>query len=221
MSAATSRDEDAVEALADFGRFPTWMWRNADVLDFIGWLRAHNDAQPAASASASTGSICTASQLDAKRCSPISTRSIPTRPQRARDRYGCFDQFGEEMQEYGYAASFGLHPSCEREVIDAALDLHRQRAEYASRDGRVAADEFFFAEQNARAGQERRRVLPDDVQRAATSRGTCATATWPTRSSELLTLPRAHAAWRARSSSGRTTRIWATRARPRWASAAS
>ena len=34
-------------SLADFERFPTWMWRNADVLEFIGWLRAHNDAHPA------------------------------------------------------------------------------------------------------------------------------------------------------------------------------
>ena len=54
------------------------------------------------------------------------------------------------MQEYGYAAGAGLHPSCEREVITQLLDLHRQRAEYASRDGRVAADEYFYAEQNAR-----------------------------------------------------------------------
>ena len=43
---ATSADEDAVQALADFGLFPTWMWRNAEVLDFIGWLRTHNDTQP-------------------------------------------------------------------------------------------------------------------------------------------------------------------------------
>ena len=34
----TSTDEEAIQALADFGRFPTWMWRNADVLDFVGWL---------------------------------------------------------------------------------------------------------------------------------------------------------------------------------------
>jgi erythromycin esterase-like protein len=54
------------------------------------------------------------------------------------------------MQEYGYAAGVGLHPSCEREVITQLLELNRKRAEYASRDGRVAADEFFFAEQNAR-----------------------------------------------------------------------
>src|SRR5947207_6444223 len=32
-------DAEPVEALGDFLRFPTWMWRNADVLDFIGWLR--------------------------------------------------------------------------------------------------------------------------------------------------------------------------------------
>jgi len=24
-------------------RFPTWMWRNADLVDFVGWLRDHND----------------------------------------------------------------------------------------------------------------------------------------------------------------------------------
>ena len=41
-----SSDLDAVESLAGFKRFPQWMWRNADVLDFIGWLRTHNDDLP-------------------------------------------------------------------------------------------------------------------------------------------------------------------------------
>jgi predicted phosphoribosyltransferase len=39
-------DFDAVEALADFRRFPRWMWRNTEVVEFIDWLRAHNDALP-------------------------------------------------------------------------------------------------------------------------------------------------------------------------------
>ena len=38
-----SEDIDSVEALSGFKRFPQWMWRNADVLDFVGWLREHND----------------------------------------------------------------------------------------------------------------------------------------------------------------------------------
>src|SRR5467141_4194077 len=29
-------DQEPVESLAGFKRFPTWMWRNADVLDFAG-----------------------------------------------------------------------------------------------------------------------------------------------------------------------------------------
>ena len=36
-------DEEAVDALAGFQRFPAWMWRNADVLDFVGWLRNYNE----------------------------------------------------------------------------------------------------------------------------------------------------------------------------------
>src|ERR1700736_1846224 len=39
-------DVDAMDALADFRRFPTWMWRNTVVVEFIEWLRAHNDALP-------------------------------------------------------------------------------------------------------------------------------------------------------------------------------
>src|SRR5207248_5419280 len=38
-------DPDAEAALSGFQRFPTWMWRNADVLDFLGWLRSHNEAR--------------------------------------------------------------------------------------------------------------------------------------------------------------------------------
>src|ERR1700704_2681231 len=38
-----SDDVDAQEALSDFRRFPRWMWRNTDVVEFVEWLRAHND----------------------------------------------------------------------------------------------------------------------------------------------------------------------------------
>src|SRR4051794_14293770 len=39
----SSNDSTADQALAGFKRFPTWMWRNADVLNFVDWLRVHND----------------------------------------------------------------------------------------------------------------------------------------------------------------------------------
>jgi erythromycin esterase-like protein len=51
---------------------------------------------------------------------------------------------------YGYATTLGLERSCEDAVIEQLVDLRRQAAEYARRDGRIAADEYFVAEQNAR-----------------------------------------------------------------------
>src|SRR6266576_4284707 len=41
-----SDDTDPNEALLGFRRFPTWMWRNTVMVEFIEWLRAHNDALP-------------------------------------------------------------------------------------------------------------------------------------------------------------------------------
>jgi hypothetical protein len=39
-------DVSSHEALIGFQRFPTWMWRNTEVLAFVDWLRAHNAARP-------------------------------------------------------------------------------------------------------------------------------------------------------------------------------
>ena len=74
----------------------------------------------------------------------------PEAARRARYRYGCFEHFGEDTQAYGYAASIGLSKSCEDEVVSQLTELQRRAAEYTGRDGRVAPDEFFYAEQNAR-----------------------------------------------------------------------
>ena len=146
----TSADEDSVDALGDFGRFPTWMWRNADVLDFIGWLRSHNDTKPAAERAGFYGLDLYSLRASMQAVLAYLDKVDPESARRARTRYACFDRFGEEMQQYGYAAGYGLTPSCERQVVTELLELHQRRADYASRDGRVAADEYFYAEQNAR-----------------------------------------------------------------------
>lgn len=141
-------DRDATEALADFKRFPQWMWRNADVVDFVGWLRAHNEQTRARvgfygldlySLHASMQSVL--GYLD---------RRDPSAAKEARARYACFDRFGEEPQIYGRAAAFGLSEDCQREVLSQLTDLQRQRRELVQRDGVLAEDEQFEAEQNAR-----------------------------------------------------------------------
>src|SRR5881409_1524182 len=41
-----SDDRNADEALSGFKRFPTWMWRNTVVLDFVEWLHDYNSSLP-------------------------------------------------------------------------------------------------------------------------------------------------------------------------------
>ena len=145
-----SGDADAVAALADFERFPTWMWRNTDVVDFVGWLRAHNDTQPVERRVGFYGIDLYSLRASMAAVLNYLRQVDPDAAMRARQRYACFDQFSEELQSYGYAAHIGLTPTCEREVIAQLVEMQRQRAAYASRDGRVARDDFFYAEQNAR-----------------------------------------------------------------------
>jgi erythromycin esterase-like protein len=146
-----SNDSDSEEALSGFKRFPTWMWRNADVLDFVGWLREHNDAlSPRVTKAGFYGLDLYSLHASIDAVLAYLHKVDPDAARRARYRYSCFDHFGEDTQAYGYAASFGLAESCQEEVLGQLIELQQRAAAYASRDGRVADDEFFFAEQNAR-----------------------------------------------------------------------
>jgi erythromycin esterase-like protein len=146
----TTDDADSEEALSGFKRFPTWMWRNADVLDFVGRLREHNDLSASATKVGFYGLDLYSLHASIEAVLAYLRKVDPEAATRALYRYSCFDHFGEDTQAYGYAASFGLADSCEQEVLGQLIELRQRAASYASRDGRVADDEFFFAEQNAR-----------------------------------------------------------------------
>lgn len=142
-------DADANAALSGFERFPAWMWRNTEVLSFVRWLREWNDRHPNQKVgfygldlySLSTSIEAVIAYLD---------NVDPAAAQRARDRYGCFDHFAGDTQAYGYAASAGIIEPCEDDVVRQLGEMRARAHEYAGRDGQVAEDEFFFAEQNAR-----------------------------------------------------------------------
>jgi erythromycin esterase-like protein len=141
----------AIDSLAGFRRFPTWMWRNADVLDFLGWLRAHNDALPDGTPRVGFYGLDLYSLYSSIEAVLGYLDTVnPQAAQEARQRYSCFEQFGTDPQAYGYAASFGAAESCADEVVSQLLDFQRRTAELMRRDGHLAEDEFFFAEQNAR-----------------------------------------------------------------------
>jgi erythromycin esterase-like protein len=144
-------DADATDALSGFERFPQWMWRNADVLDFVGWLKGHNEGLSSRDERVGFYGLDLYS-LHASMDAVLQYLDVvdPDAARRARERYACFDRFGDDPAAYGHAAALRLSASCEDAVIGQLLELQRSAGEYARRDGRVAADALFFAEQNAR-----------------------------------------------------------------------
>jgi len=145
-----SHDANAVSALGDFRRFPAWMWRNQDVLHFVEWMRARNDAHGPSTKARFYGLDLYSLQASIEAVIAYLDWIDPAEARRARDRYGCFDHVGAEGQAYGYALAHQNAIPCENEVVAQLVSLRSRADAYLRRDGWVAEDELFFAEQNAR-----------------------------------------------------------------------
>jgi len=147
----TSADANANEALSGFRRFPAWMWRNTVVVEFVEWLRGFSkDVDPKRAPAGFYGMDLYSLHASIHAVLSYLQKVDPDAAKRARVRYSCFDHFSREPQEYGYAATAGATESCEDAVVEQLAELQRKAGEFLSRDGEMAAEELFFAEQNAR-----------------------------------------------------------------------
>src|ERR1051325_9590961 len=127
------------------------MWRNTVVVDFIDWLRSYNAKRMATDRAGLYGLDLYSLHASMDAVLKYLATVDPEGAARARRRYSCFEVFGTDpAQAYGYAATLGLSRSCEDDVVAQLLELRKAAGSYASRDGRVAEDDYFFAEQNAR-----------------------------------------------------------------------
>lgn len=146
-----SADTGADAALTGFRRFPTWMWRNQEVLTFVEWLRGRNEGltHPAVKARF-YGLDLYSLRASIEAVVDYLERVDPVEARRARARYSCFDHIGNDGQAYGYALAAGIADPCEDEVITQLLELKRRSEFYLRNDGSTAEDEQFYAEQNAR-----------------------------------------------------------------------
>jgi erythromycin esterase-like protein len=148
--AGGTADSDAEAALGGFRRFPTWMWRNADVLDFVGWLRDHNVRRHVSARKVGFYGLdlySLASSMQA--VIAYLDREDPQAAAKARARYECLQPYSGEGASYGQAVLLGVGEPCRRRVIEQLVELRRRAGEYLSHDGLIAEDEYFFAEQNA------------------------------------------------------------------------
>jgi erythromycin esterase-like protein/predicted phosphoribosyltransferase len=140
-------DADAEEALRGFERFPTWMWRNTVVTDFVGWLRAYNDRLASDVEKVGFyGMDVYSLHRSVHEVVSYLERVDPEAAARARERYSCFDHHdGDDGQAYGFSAAFGAGETCEQGIVDQLVELQT-----AARAQPLEDDEFFAAQQNAK-----------------------------------------------------------------------
>ncbi|HYU10967.1 MAG TPA: erythromycin esterase family protein [Stellaceae bacterium] len=136
----------ARDARPAFERFPSWMWRNEEVLAFIDWLRLHNEKLPAARRATFHGLDVYSLGASIEAVLRYLDRVDPKAAQAARQRYGCLTPWQDEPAAYGWAATHGKKDPCEDQVAAELNDLLTHRLDYIRNDGEA----FFDAAQNAR-----------------------------------------------------------------------
>jgi erythromycin esterase-like protein len=144
-------DDGAIDPLDGFARFPTWMWRNTVVRDFVHWLREFNGAQAPWLRVGFYGMDLYSLHASVQAVLAYLEQADPEAARRARLRYACFDHFEQDLQAYGYAAGFGIGSSCEDGVVAQLQDLLHARTPPVQSGS--DADALFHAQQNARLVQ--------------------------------------------------------------------
>lgn len=129
-----------------FARFPTWMWRNHDVREFVDWLREHNESLDPDDRVALHGLDLYSLYSSIRTVLRYLDEVDPETAAVARERYGCLTPWQSDPLTYGRAALTAPYRSCEREVVRTLVEISRKEREYAEHDG----ERFLDAVQNAR-----------------------------------------------------------------------
>ena len=130
-----------------FARFPTWMWRNSEMREFVDWLRKHNGSIVRKDRRVAFHGLDLYSLYDSIRSVLAYLDNVdPETAKVARERYSCLTPWQRDPAVYGHAALSGKYPSCAADVARNLTDLLSKRRAYAEHDG----DRFLDAAQNAR-----------------------------------------------------------------------
>ena len=156
--------DNATDVLHAFDRWPTWMWANRQVVDFIEWLRARNrsrgDEQRAGFYGLDVYSLWESMDAVVRYLESVD----PAAAQAARRAYGCFEPYHDDSEAYARATAL-VPTSCEDETVAMLRSLRVNAIHYAD----ASRTAFFNAEQNALVAHNAERYYRTMVRGGPTS----------------------------------------------------
>lgn len=142
------QDLDARGILAGFSRWPTWMWANTDVADFLDWLHARNRRRPTTERVGFYGLDVYSLWDSLSRTMSWLAAHAPDALPLADRAWRCFAPFDEDPHRYAWGTRL-VPLSCEADVVNLLVEVRRRVAD----DG----DDAFDALQNAVVAAEAER----------------------------------------------------------------
>ncbi|HZG57017.1 erythromycin esterase family protein [Paenibacillus sp.] len=138
------------EAMRAFERWPSWMWANEEIAELIEWLRAYNDALPAAEPKVGFYGIDVYSLWESlDEIVAYLERTQSPALEQAKQAMACFESHLRDEQSY--AVSAGLYgEDCEDDVV--ALLARIRKEKHASGSAPNDAEAALSAEVNALVG---------------------------------------------------------------------
>lgn len=144
-------DLDSEESLGSFRRFPTWMWRNADVLELVSWLRDHNQDLAPKQQVGFYGLDLYSMYSSIEAVLNYLEQTDPDGAREARERYSCFDVHSGESQRYGRSVALGVSEACRHQAVAQLTQLRRDLRRYSGEWEFQDMEEWLGATENARA----------------------------------------------------------------------
>ena len=132
---------------AAFERFPTWMWRNEEVADFVNWMRDHNRDRPEEGRAEFRGLDVYSLNSSIRAVLDYLEGVDPDAAREARGRYGCLSPWQSDPARYGRAVFTGQKKPCDEALLRQLHTILDKRMEYLEANGGEA---FFDAVQNAK-----------------------------------------------------------------------
>jgi erythromycin esterase-like protein len=131
---------------AAFERFPTWMWRNAEVDAFVRWLRGHNQSRTYEQMTGFYGLDLYNLSSSMRAVIDFLDKEDPEAAKIARKRYACLEPWAEHPARYGAISLSEGFARCEVGVLEMMRELNQRNFNCLSEE----CDEWLDAAANAR-----------------------------------------------------------------------
>ncbi|GHI00972.1 erythromycin esterase family protein [Neobacillus kokaensis] len=114
---------DVVQA---FNRWPTWMWANEEIVEFIEWLKQYNQTQPREKQVGFYGIDVYSLWESMDELLRYLKKTNSPELEAVRDAFACFEPFNRQPEKYGVSAAF-YQEDCRDEVVKLLTDICLKR----------------------------------------------------------------------------------------------